>query len=66
MKGLNYLVPVEGEQTILIMLSSASFFYRASNVIINGGIFSIIQGDGNAVIRQTGERIYPNLQSGRY
>ena len=55
MKGLNFLVPVKEEETILITFSSASFFYKASNVIINGGIFSIIRSDGNAVIRQTGE-----------
>ena len=55
MKGLNFLVLAKGEETILIMLSSASFFHKASNVIVNGGIFSINRSDNNAVIRQTGE-----------
>ena len=53
MKGLNVLVLVKGEETILIILSSASFFYKARDFNINGGIF--IRSGGNVVIRQTGE-----------
>ena len=34
------------------MLSSASFFPRASHVIVNGGMFSIID---NMVTKQTGD-----------
>ena len=44
---------------MLIMLSSASFFYRARDFNINGGIF--IRSDGNVFIRQTGEQINSNL-----
>ena len=58
MKGLNFLVPVKEEKTIFIMLSSTSFFPRASHVIVNGGVFSII---GNMVTKQTGEWIHSNL-----
>ena len=61
MKGLNYLVPVKWEEIIVIMLSSASFFYGASNFIINGGTFSINRSDSNAVLRQTGEWIRSSL-----
>ena len=55
MKGFNFLAFVEGKEIVLIMLNSASFFHRASNVIINGGVFSVIRSDGSVVVRQTGE-----------
>ena len=50
MKGLNFLI---WEETNFIILFSASFFYRARDCIMNGGIF--IRSNGNVAIRQTGE-----------